>query len=327
MPDPDATSVLEGLLWRAWASLGLSAWEPGSVTTVIDPEALVVATLAGSDTRLVHETLDWGVRHARLLAPARLARIATEVALQGAAADWVATVAAHADDVTWRRSGGEPLTGFAPSGKSGPYLRPQLPAPAAALRHRAAVGTSARGELVRAFHPVARGLSPSLASHELVWATAHSKAQVNIAANDLVNAGLLAREGTVRRRAYRPALAHDPVVTATWHAWRDLPYGPWRTAPTAIAHLLAADTALRGRDRGPSAVVLAREALASAHAALDRLIPDPAPLPTGPANALADTLAHRTLDLANSLVSLLEHGTHATLAHRSQVPIPSIRTR
>ncbi|MDZ4168201.1 MAG: hypothetical protein U1E26_00905 [Coriobacteriia bacterium] len=69
------TSAL-GLLWAQWTEIGV-AGTVGSGRTVVDPEAMLVATLSfgRQDPRLFDEVLDWLLLNGRLLDVTRLRRI------------------------------------------------------------------------------------------------------------------------------------------------------------------------------------------------------------------------------------------------------------
>lgn len=68
-------AILE-LLWAQWTELGISGTK-GSTASIIDPEALLVATLAYGrhDPRLFDEVLDWLALHSDTLDVTRLRRI------------------------------------------------------------------------------------------------------------------------------------------------------------------------------------------------------------------------------------------------------------
>lgn len=82
----DSTALLGGelreaaleLMWRQWTVAGVAGVRDTS-TSVIDPEALLVATitLGRYDARLFDEVLDWLVMNAHLLDLSRLRRIAS----------------------------------------------------------------------------------------------------------------------------------------------------------------------------------------------------------------------------------------------------------
>ncbi|MBE0418386.1 MAG: hypothetical protein IBX63_11560 [Coriobacteriia bacterium] len=69
--------VLLELAWRQWTALGVAGTR-GTSSTVIDPEALLVATMSIGrwDARLFDEVLDWVVSNSSIVDPARLRRLA-----------------------------------------------------------------------------------------------------------------------------------------------------------------------------------------------------------------------------------------------------------
>lgn len=68
--------ALVGCAWRQWTAIGLAGTR-ADVHTIVDPEALLLATLevARSDARLFDEALDWTVRNSGLLDVSRLRRL------------------------------------------------------------------------------------------------------------------------------------------------------------------------------------------------------------------------------------------------------------
>lgn len=76
MPDFRATvlDTLIALLWRQWASIGVSGFSQAQETQVVDPEALLVltATVGRHDARLFDAVLDWLQINSRYLNAQRL---------------------------------------------------------------------------------------------------------------------------------------------------------------------------------------------------------------------------------------------------------------
>ncbi len=70
--------TVTNILWSQWAALGAYLEAEPARKSVIDPEALLVATCAfgRDDARLFDEALDWTIAHHQLLKPWRLKRIA-----------------------------------------------------------------------------------------------------------------------------------------------------------------------------------------------------------------------------------------------------------
>jgi hypothetical protein len=299
-------------LWRTWGALGVSSWSDAGATTVVDPESLIALTLIAGDERLLLETADWGVSHAHLLLPRRLMSLAKEIGQGELAAAWISTVGAHSPKVAWKTDPDLAFAAYRPSGKSRAYgavSRPDSPGTNAALRLRAAAGASARTEVVRALHPVARGLAAEFPAAEVVWRAAVTRAQVNIALDELVGAQLVRRSGSQRRRAYAPAIVPgDPIAASAWHPWQALPYGPWREAPAICDALRRLHTALQEGGTRASAVD-AVAAFADVQPRLARLDPSyGSPLRTGSADEVLAWLRPRASEMTSGFLRMLGEG-------------------
>lgn len=167
------------LLWRQWCSLGVAGHSrPAEPGTIIDPEALLLATTAigKHDPRLFDECLDWLSQHASRLHlqrlktlhadtglgdPVILAAIADWLFSQGGQAKWkdfTKTDARHIEPIplfdTAIPPDSDPV--FAKRGVLRPPVRvrgmsrppnPTLP-PNLLLSLRALIGTSARAEVI-----------------------------------------------------------------------------------------------------------------------------------------------------------------------------------
>jgi DNA-binding transcriptional ArsR family regulator len=73
----DIGERLLSFLWEEWAHIGLSAAVTKTELRVVDPEALIVTTLAmqSEDPRLFDELLDWLALNGRLISTQRLANL------------------------------------------------------------------------------------------------------------------------------------------------------------------------------------------------------------------------------------------------------------
>ncbi len=98
----DLAETVSRILWSQWAALGAYLEAEPARKSVIDPEALLVATCAfgREDARLFDEALDWTIAHHELLKPWRLKRISRcfgpEVQRTlGAVLDFVAVSTGH----------------------------------------------------------------------------------------------------------------------------------------------------------------------------------------------------------------------------------------
>src|SRR4030042_4792725 len=69
--------TVRGILWSQWAALGAFVEAPPTSKSIVDPEALLVATCAfgRDDARIFDEALDWLIENNALLKPWRLKRI------------------------------------------------------------------------------------------------------------------------------------------------------------------------------------------------------------------------------------------------------------
>lgn len=96
------------LLWRQWTTIGVSGYSSAKVTTVIDPEALLLLTLtvARHDARLFDEVLDWLEVNGGFLNVQRLQNLVKQSGFQAKAAlSAVAEVLGHKSSMAlkWRK--------------------------------------------------------------------------------------------------------------------------------------------------------------------------------------------------------------------------------
>lgn len=167
------------LLWRQWCSLGVAGHSrPASPGTIIDPEALLLATtrIGPMDPRLFDECLDWLSRHASFLHLQRLRTLHADSGLGdavvlGAIADWLVKSGGQTKWKAFARQAARhdvavPLFRQAPVGDGDPIFarrgllrppvavrgmsrppNPTLP-PNLLLALRALIGVSARAEVI-----------------------------------------------------------------------------------------------------------------------------------------------------------------------------------
>ncbi len=117
----------QGLLdftWRQWAQMGVSAGIAGSDRWAIDPEALILFTVAVArrDPRLFDETLDWLVVNRGLLSMQRLRNLAKRFPLD---ARLVGAVSAWAEDSARLREAGARAAHGRP-GEGVPVFSPEV---------------------------------------------------------------------------------------------------------------------------------------------------------------------------------------------------------
>jgi hypothetical protein len=192
-------------------------------------------TRAMSDTRLDHETIDWGILNAHLVSPTRLRELASRMDRRSAAEEWIATVQEHARSTRWKVQA-DGVDRFEPSRKSQEFDGSTVGAAGAAIRFRALTGTAGRAEVVRAFHPVALGLESPLTVAGVAERAGLSHHQAARVLAELSASGFLVVEGG-RRRTYAPR-EHDQLATAFWGIWRSHNYAAWIDAANAVPQLL-----------------------------------------------------------------------------------------
>lgn len=191
-----ATDAATEAAWRQWAALGSTGAGGRNpqgderVATVIDPEALLLAslTLLPHERRLADFVRWWAESGAALLSVQRTRTLQAQMpeALYETEplADALAAFAASADragDRRWRRHAGEaPLEGRPGKGTE----RPNLSDPAALLlRLRAGFGVSAKADLLAVL--LGRGGRPATVK-ALAEATGYSTVAVRVAAEEMV---------------------------------------------------------------------------------------------------------------------------------------------
>ncbi len=211
------------LCWGAWAELGVSGWGRTHQDWAIDPEPLVVFTVAvaESDPRLRDEVMDWCIRNWRHVSQTRLRHILmrqSEETLE----DWgrfAATVNARAG-THWPRATTE-RTCYKLTGRS--TLRPLTESSLVLLRMRAIFGLSARTEILRyfLFHPWERATAAMLAE-----TANYAKRNIADACDVLVQAGVLSSKGVGNRFYFSLAPGDSladfvgamPDITPDWNA-------------------------------------------------------------------------------------------------------------
>lgn len=309
MAETGRTPISE-LLWRAWGALGVSSWV-GQVDAVVDPEVLIVLTAELGDERLYLETVDWGILHASLLMPGRLRRLAARAGVEQRVGAWIATVASLSSSVAWKMNAHAPLEDFEPSRKSHSFIGTDAARPGiAALRWRSVLGTSVRSEVLRSFHPVVRGRVSSLASSDIIDDVGATKTQVNHVLDDLVDAGLVEREGSVRRRRYVPVVtARDPLANALWSSWQTYPHAPWKAAIELLPLLAHAMEPADASAKPVSAAIDAHRAFTQALPLLQGFDRELAgPVATGAAQLVAAEVRDRAWAASEAVAGMLAGG-------------------
>ncbi len=252
--------------WRQWAALGASV-EGSRPLTILDPEALVLASLAlvPHERRLGDVLLWWASVGAPLLSVQRTRSLAKN--LFPGSADALTAFAASAvaaGDRRWKRlAGSEGIDGRPGKGAS----QPDLSDPSAlVLRLRAAFGVSAKADLFA----VLLGTEHPLTVRELADASAYSTVAVRVALGEMAQARTAAPTGA-SPAAYR-------LLDATeWSAL--LAGGPrprWGHWAEAFALLLAVeDWGRKAEAWSPYVASSKARDLAERHeGALRQLVPD-----------------------------------------------------
>lgn len=213
-----------GILWGAWAELGLSGWSRSHRDWAVDPEPLIIATAlaARRDPRLRDEALDWCVHNWRQISKVRLRNLLRSETSESieAFAEFAATVNHHAGSASWPGGDARPWK-FATTGRSMPPVLKRTSM--VWLRLRAITGLGARAEILRYFlvHPGERAGATTLASY-----AAYNKRVVADACIALEQAGVLTRHQVANRLYYRldrdselrALLGAGPPITPDWSA-------------------------------------------------------------------------------------------------------------
>ena len=223
--------------WRQWAALGASVGAPPP-RTVLDPEALVLASLAlvPHERRLGDALLWWASVGAPLLSVQRTRTLAKTLLdpggdSEGRALSAFAASAVDGGDRRWKRLAGPDGIDARP-GKGAE--RPDLSDPSAlALRLRAAFGVSAKADLFA----VLLGTARPATVRELAEASGYSTVAVRVALGEMALSGAVAPTGA-SPAAYRvPEAAPWSAVLAggprpVWGRWAEtfaflLAVGDW----------------------------------------------------------------------------------------------------
>jgi hypothetical protein len=233
------------LLWRQWGALGAPT-SHDSAHSLIDPEALVLASLALRDVeRRLSDVLRWWARTgATLLSVTRTRSLARQFpgALRGPLGAFAATAVREGRDFRWRPlahpSGG--LT--ARHGKEPGALPKFLAPPALVLRLRLGFGVTVKADLLATLLGSSDGW---LSVKRLAASLGYTAQSIRRAGDDLVAARLIeaTRETPIGYRA-------DP---ASWAGLLGLPetLPPWRHWTPVLA-LVAALVEWAQKQGGPA---------------------------------------------------------------------------
>jgi hypothetical protein len=138
------------LTWSLWTEIGVSGWSKGSPNCAVDPEPLILFTVAlgDADPRLRDEATDWCIRYGHFVSGTRLRNLLTEEneSVQKNFGEFAATIAAHSKQ---RWPGATSARKYRPTGRS--QVDDFSKASMIVLRLRALLGVSARAEIVKVF--------------------------------------------------------------------------------------------------------------------------------------------------------------------------------
>lgn len=225
------------VIWRQWASLGAAAASRSRARAVVDPEALVIASLAliSDEPRLADLLHDWVTRNADLLSVQRAKNLARDYdaatgALIGDGLRWLASIAVEeAKDLRWRSLLKEEhlvsSPWIAPSvrgGKNRAVRARVAEAPALVLRLRLAFGVGVKADLLSCLLCVDGELTTV---RDISDMTGYTAAAVRRAAEDLAAAQFvesrdaLPAEYRLSRASWLPLLKLGDE-SLSWKGWQ-----------------------------------------------------------------------------------------------------------
>ena len=172
--------------WSAWSCLGVAGWSKSSFAGCIDIDALVLMTgrLGDTDARLRDESIDWCVSNIALVARSRLAHL-----LRGDETNpsWAAYAATLQSATKQRWPGAGTAFDWTASRKS--RVPDRADGSTLALRCRALLGATARGEVVRIL--LLEEGNRALDARDLAVEAAYTKRSISEALENLRIAGLV----------------------------------------------------------------------------------------------------------------------------------------
>lgn len=189
---------------RQWKALGVRLAGPAHTgREVLDPEALILftAALGHQDARVRDESLDWCVRHHRLVSVSRLKNLRTEFP-ETASEDIDAyfAIVNHHGGARWPVRDDPDPGDFTASGKS-VLPMPSAEPPLLRLQLRALFGVTARAELILALASEA-GQARTWAASDLTF-TGYGKRNVALVLEELTLSGLVSTVAIKNRTEYR----------------------------------------------------------------------------------------------------------------------------
>ena len=223
---PDLATTLRDratdVVWVQWAALGSGAVAPRAPVSLVDPEALVLASLGLVDheRQLADLLAWWSVRGSGLLSVQRMRNLA--VRYPDAVRHRLKEFAAHAraaGDHRWKAVAGQVERGVASTTGGEPRLDG---AAAALLRLRLGLGVGLKADVVAAM----LGAAGWWTVRELAASTAYTPRAVRRAAEELARGGWItaspATPAEYRARAdgWLPLLGLE--VAAEWRDWQGL---------------------------------------------------------------------------------------------------------
>lgn len=214
------TSNWLDLLWRSWRSLGVRASHMPVVETMLDPEALIIATGAltagGNEPRVYSHALYWCMTNHRLVATTRLKRLLRSMPVELAEPFMGFAGTVNASAPTRWPTDGAPAAAFPL--RETPQLPPGAAAPALLrLRLRLLMGANARSEV----------MSICLANPDVEFElrvlerhASYARRHLVEPVADLARGGWLEHSQLANRHRYRcAATARDAFAGAKWVDW------------------------------------------------------------------------------------------------------------
>lgn len=238
---PELVAVIRdratNVAWAQWAALGSGAMASRAPVALVDPEALVLASLGLVDheRQLASLLAWWSVRGSGLLSVQRMRNLAVRYPDPvGHRLKEFAAYARAAGDHRWKGVAGEAETGGASAAGGEPRLDG---AAAALLRLRLGLGVGIKADIVAAM----LGVEGWWTVRELAASTAYTPRAVRRAAEELARGGWITAspatpaEYRARPARWLPLLGLE--VAAEWRDWQGL-----------YALVLAVDAWVRGEE-------------------------------------------------------------------------------
>ena len=218
--------------WTQWASLGFGASASRTGHAIVDPEALVLASLALRDEerRLDHVMKFWLADHVRLLSASRLANLVGDypASVRRSLAD-LAVELVRAGDPRWRRLAagvaGRRRAAVRAERSREPSTIPLRDRTTILLRLRVAIGVGIKSDVLA----LLIGLAESRQTvRQMSLALGYQERALRRAVEDLAWAGLVTQVATApvsymtRLGTWAELFGFDAQLPPLWRYWREL---------------------------------------------------------------------------------------------------------